>query len=913
MMSERVARQKIDYMLKTSGWIVQDREEINLGAGLGIAIREFSLSRDSADYVLFLDRCPVGVIEAKKIGHTLSGVAEQSSRYITGLEAKYRSASRRPVFSYESTGIETFFTDRRDPDYSSRHVFSFHRPETLADLLAVPETLRSNLRNIPQLNYDSLWQCQKDAIVNLEKSLANGNQRSLIQMATGSGKTFTAVTFSYRLIKHAKARRILFLVDRANLGRQAKKEFQQYVAPDDGRKFEELYNVQLLSSQTIDPTSRVVISTVQRLYSILRGDKSFDESSEESSGFEDGSSDRIPVDIRYNPSIPIGEFDFIVIDECHRSIYNKWKQVLDYFDAFLIGLTATPSKDTIGFFSNNLVTSYTHKRAVADGVNVGYHVYRIKTKVTEEGSTIEAGHVIERRDRLTREKIYERLDDDYVYESQQLDRDVVSPDQIRTIITEFKDRLPEIFQHRNEIPKTLIFAKDDNHAEDITRITREVFGKGIEFCKKITYRTKGNPENILASFKNSPMPRIAVTVDMVATGTDIRPLECIIFMRDVKSKIYFDQMKGRGTRTIKSSDLKRVTPDARSKDHFVIIDAVGVCEHALSDTHSMNRTSGETFESIMNAVAEGNAKSDQLESLAYRLSRLDRSLDDKSKDKIVQTANGQTIQNMTNQILDGIDIDRHVEQARKEFGTESPTEKQIQQVADKMMSNVCKVFDSKDLRKAILDAGRREAIVIDDKTQDVVTGSGFVFENSAQQTIIDFERFMKENKDELVALQIIYSKPYNIRGLAFKDIQELADCIKTPPYNLTPEKLWQAYQNLDRSKVQDNPKKMLTDMISIVRYALKQDEMLVPFDGIVDSKFEKWIETQEKDGKQFTLEQKEWLVMIKDHIATSLTIDVDDFDNVPFLQKGGLAKMYNLFGDDYVSILDELQEVLIMQ
>lgn len=912
MMSERTARQKIDHMLKESGWIVQDHEEMNRGAGRGVAVREFPLSKDSADYALFLDRYPVGVIEAKKIGHTLIGVTEQSNRYIRGLEAKYQNAPRKPVFSYESTGIETLFTDRRDPDYSSRHVFSFHRPETLADLLTEPETLRANLRNVPPLNYGKLWQCQRDAVVNLEKSLAHGNQRSLIQMATGSGKTFTAVTFSYRLIKHAKARRILFLVDRANLGRQAKKEFRQYKTPDDGRTFEELYNVRLLSTQTIDPTSKVVISTVQRLYSILRGDESFDESSEEFSGFEDSNGDRIPADIQYNPGIPIDEFDFIVIDECHRSIYNKWKQVLDYFDAFLIGLTATPSKDTIGFFSNNLVTSYPHKRAVADGVNVGYHVYRIRTKVTEEGSTIEAGHVIERRDRLTRAKIYERLNDDYVYGPQQLDRDVVSPDQIRTIVTEFKNRLPEIFPHRDETPKTLIFAKDDNHAEEITRITREVFGKGNEFCKKITYRTKENPENILTSFKNSPMPRIAVTVDMVATGTDIRPLECIVFMRDVKSRIYFDQMKGRGTRTIKSSDLKRVTPDARSKDHFVIIDAVGVCEHALSDTHSMNRTRGETFESIMEAVAEGRANSDQLESLAYRLSRLDRRLDDKSKDEITQVANGRTIQNMTNQILDGIDIDRHVERARKEFGTELPTKKQIQQIAEKMMSNVCSMFDSENMRKTILDAARRESIVIDDKP-DVVTGSEFVSENPAQKMTDDFKRFMEENKDELVALQIIYSKPYNIRDLTFKDIQELADRIKKPPYNLTPEKLWQAYQNLDRSKVKNNPKKMLTDMISIVRYALKQDEILVPFDGIVDSKFEKWMKTQEKDGRQFTLEQKEWLVMIKDHIATSLDIDVDDFDNVPFSQKGGLARMSNLFGDNYESILDELQEVLIIQ
>ena len=701
-------------------------------------------------------------------------------------------------------------------------------------------------------------------------------------------------------------------MDRANLGRQARKEFQQYATPDDGRKFEEMYNVQLLGSQTINPVSKVVISTIQRLYSILQGDDTFDESSEEFSRFEDDA-DSVPRDVKYNPSIPVGEFDFIVVDECHRSIYNKWKQVLDYFDAFLIGLTATPSKDTFGFFSNNMVTSYPHERAVADGVNVGYHVYQIKTKVTEEGIALEAGQVIEKRNRLTREKSYKRLDKDHIYKPKQINRDVVVPNQIKTIITTFRDRIPCIFPRRRETPKTLIFAKDDNHAEEITNITREVFGKGNKFCKKITYKTKENPEDILASFKNSPMPRIAVTVDMVATGTDIRPLECIIFMRDVNSKIYFDQMKGRGTRTIKSADLKKVTPDAVSKDHFVIIDAVGVCEHAMSDTHSLNRTPGESFKSLMQATGEGRATQDQLESLAYKLSRLDRILDDESKEEITQASGGQTIQAITNRILDGIDADKHIERAKKDFETDSPTVGQIQQSASKCKSEACMVFDSKDLRDKIRDILKREDIVVDDKTIDIVTKEGFISYDPSQKMVEDFNRFIEENKDELVALQIIYSKPYNIRDLTFKDVEDLAKKIKKPPYNLTPEKLWQAYASLDKSKVKDNPKKMLTDIISIIRYALKHDMELVPFDTRVDEKFEKWMKFQEQAGRQFTIEQKEWLVRIKEHIATSLSIGSEDFDNVPFSQKGGLVKMYKLFGDRYKSILDELQEVLIRQ
>jgi len=715
---ENAARQNIDRMLEASGWVLQDYKNLNLGAGFGVAVREYPLSKEASDYALFIDRNPVGVVEAKPEGWTLTGVTPQSDGYLVGLLQKFPNAPRKPPFSYESTGVETIFADRRDPDYRSRNVFTFHRPEVLADWLKEEKTLRARLKMIPELNYHNLWDCQFQAIKNLEKSFSENRPRALIQMATGSGKTFAAVTFIYRLIKFTGAKRILFLVDRGNLGRQALREFQQYETPDDGRKFTELYNVQHLQSQTIDPVSKVVISTIQRMYSILKGEKEFDETADEFSIFEQ-KIDEIPVEVKYNPDIPISEFDFIVIDECHRSIYNKWKQVLDYFDSFLIGLTATPSKHTIGFFDNNQVMAYTHERAVADGVNVGYHVFKIRTQITQEGSKIDAGEIVEKRDRLTRKQWLEKLDEDLIYSAVRLDQDVVVPDQIRLVIRTFKERLPEIFPGRVTVPKTLIFAKDDSHAEDITKIVREVFGLGNEFCKKITYKTTGDkPENIIASFRNSPMPRIAVTVDMIATGTDIRPLECIIFMRDVKSKLYFDQMKGRGSRIIKSDDLMAVTPDARTKDHFVIIDAVGVCEHAMSDTHSLNRNKGVSFEELMRAASEGRADEDSVESLAYRMARLDRSLDKKGKEEIAQASGGLSISQMVNKLLDGIDADKQVERAKEKFKTDTPTPEQISQASKEMVNEVCQIFDDAKLRQTILDVKKRNEMIIDSLSID---------------------------------------------------------------------------------------------------------------------------------------------------------------------------------------------------
>ena len=585
---EERARVMIDRLLAASGWAVQDAARANLSAGHGVAIREFILEppHGRVDYLCYVDGKAAGTIEAKPEGYPLISVEPQTAQYVGGLPKDLPTWGDSLPFSYESTGSQTRFTNWLDPEPRGREVFTFHRPETLAAWLderqRAPEraTLRSRLQQMPPLEMGLLWPPKDVAITNLERSLAENRPRALIQMATGSGKTLLAAFAAYRLVKFAGARRVLFLVDRANLGRQTLKEFQGFTTPDDGRKFTELYNVQRLSSNVIDPVSRVTITTIQRLYSIMRGEPELDEEIDEHSSYELSGPDAAPV--VYSPALPIEFFDFVIVDECHRSIYGLWRQVLDYFDAFIIGLTATPNKQAFGFFHKNLVMEYTHEQAVADHVNVGFDVYRIKTEMTEMGGKVEAGVYVGHRERSTRRVRWEEADEELEYEASQLDRAVVAPDQIRTVIRTFKDRLfTEIFPGRTEVPKTLIFAKDDSHAEDIVEIVREEFGKGNDFAAKITYRTTGKkPEDLLAEFRNSYNPRIAVTVDMIATGTDVKPLECVFFMRGVKSRTYFEQMKGRGVRVINPTDLQQVTPDARIKDHFVIVDAVGVTETA---------------------------------------------------------------------------------------------------------------------------------------------------------------------------------------------------------------------------------------------------------------------------------------------------------------------------------------------
>src|SRR6266498_1951244 len=929
---EDQARENIDRLLTQAGWTVCNQNDANILAYRGVAIQNFTLKSGHgfADYLLYVDGRAAGVIEAKKEGVTLTGVETQSEKYTKGLPEKLPAWSKPLPFSYESTGIETRFTNGLDPHPRSRPVFSFHKPETLANWLtagtdrvgdfsgdykgrAPSETFLARMQHMPPLIEDGLWSAQIKAIKSLEKSLADNRPRALIQMATGSGKTFTAINSVYRLIKFAGARRVLFLVDRGNLGRQTLKEFQQYVSPYNNFKFNEEYIVQRLTSSTLDTTARVCISTIQRLYSMLKGKDLAEEDEEESvEGLEKVFKEVEPIE--YNPAIPIETFDVIVTDECHRSIYHLWRQVLEYFDAHIIGLTATPNKQTFGFFNQNLVMEYGHEQAVADGVNVNYDVYRIKTEITEGGSKVDAGYFVDKRDRATRAVRWEQLDEDLEYDANKLDRDVVAADQIRTVARTYRDKLfSEIFPGRTEVPKTLIFAKDDSHAEDIVKIVREEFGKGNDFAQKITYRTTGKkPEDIIAEFRNSYFPRIAVTVDMIATGTDIKPLEVVLFMRSVKSRSFFEQMKGRGVRVISEDDLKAVTPDAKAKDHYVIVDAVGVCERDKTDSRPMDQKKSIPFEKLLQAVALGNAEPEVISSIAVRLARMSKTLEDEDKAEIEKKSGGKSLTTLTSALVNSLDADRHVEEARKDNNTEQPTSEQVQQAAAKLIQEAAKPLYDPALRNLLIDLKKRDEQTIDNVSQDKVIEAGFSADalERAKGVVQSFEKFIQDHKDEITALQILYSRPYKQR-LRFEDIKELANTIQKPPHLWTESQLWQAYAALDKSKVKGTTaKRILTDLVSLVRFAIHQDNELVPFPERVNANFKSWLAQQETGGKKLSSEQRRWLEMIRDHIAANLGIDPDDFDYAPFAQEGGLGKVHQLFGTELNKILNELNGTL---
>ena len=607
MTPEEKARIEIDAMLEEAGWVVQDRSGLNIRASLGVAIREFVMKDNGeSDYLLFVGGKAIGVLEAKKADLSLSGVENQSQGYACNLPEGVRCWKMPLPFVYESNGSEVYFRDCRDKICRSRRVFVFHKPETLLELISEENTLRNNFLTLPELDREGLRDCQIEAIEGLENSLRNGKPRALIQMATGAGKTFTTCNFTYRLLKYAKAKRILFLVDRNNLGEQTKKEYEQFRPKGEDNSFTDIYIVQHLQQNKIDKDAKIVITTIQRLYSMLRGEEEYDEINEEGSAFEYLTSLGKPREVIYNKNLPPEYFDFIVVDECHRSIYGDWRQVLEYFDAFTIGLTATPSKQTFGYFNKNIVSEYPYERSVADKVNVDYEIYSIRTDVGENGGKIEKGFTIPVRDKKTRKQDWETLDEDLNYTKNDLDRTVLVPDHIRTVLQCYKDTIfTELFPEREHtwVPKTLIFAKDDNHAEEIVRIAREVFNKGNDFCKKITYNVSGvKAKDLIAEFRTSPDFRIAVTVDMIATGTDIKPLEVVIFMRDVHSETYYEQMKGRGCRTINNTDLQQVTPNAEAKNKFYLIDAVGVTESKKSSSLPLERKRTVSLKNLMEQV-----------------------------------------------------------------------------------------------------------------------------------------------------------------------------------------------------------------------------------------------------------------------------------------------------------------------
>ena len=916
MEPERLARVEIDKRLIQSGWVLQDFKQVNPTASLGVAVREFPTSTGEVDYALFVDGKPVGVVEAKPdaAGEKITTVEKQSRRYAKS-KLKYINSDYRIRFAYEATGVLTRFTDYDDKNYRSRKVFSFHRPETLKRLLDSEDTIRNNMKHFPELDPTGFRECQVTAIKNLDTSFSENRPKALVQMATGAGKTFTAITAVYRLLKYGKMKRILFLVDTKALGEQAEREFLAYRPNDDNRSFYELYGVMRLNRSYIPEDIQVCISTIQRMYSILKGEE-LDDSAENESLFEHGGRRNQPVrEVVYNEKYPPEFFDCIIIDECHRSIYNVWSQVLEYFDAFKIGLTATPHNETFAFFDQNVVSEYTREKAIIDGVNVGEDIFLIETAITRSGASV-VKQLIEYRNRLTRAKRWRQMDEDKAYTASNLDRDVVNPSQIRTVIKAFKDNLfTQLFPHRKEVPKTIVFAKTDSHADDIIQIIREEFGEGNEFCQKITCQAE-KPETVLSAFRNDYNPRIAVTVDMIATGIDVKPVECLLFMRDVRSRNYYEQMIGRGTRVLDKEDLKKVSPSAIGcKDHFVIVDAVGVTKSVKTDTRPLNCCPGVSLHDLMLNVALGDENPETLTTLASRIMRINTQLTPKERNEFAKTV-GVPASRLAERLLESFDDDAIAKKAGVNIddGHELTDEEKerMKQAQTALIQEAVAPFHNSDVRNYIEEVKRKHEQLIDSVNIDRVISAGYDTDHqkNADYVISSFKEFIEENMDEITALRIIYDQRYKDRPMAIEKLKDLYG--KLTAKNISVERLWDCYAIKQPDKVKRGTIAQLTDLISLIRFKVEHGDMLAPFADRINFNFKQWTFRKNAGAEHFTGEQMEWLRLIKDHIMTSLSIEPEDLDLNPFDRKGGLGKFYDLFGEEYISILNEMNVELVV-
>jgi type I restriction enzyme R subunit len=918
---EERARVLIDQQLTQAGWFVcDDSDEVgkvgkDLVNHIGNAVREVKMENGHgrADYLLYVNGEVVGVIEAKPVGTTLSGVEWQSTMYAEGVPERHRETAvlkdGRLPFVYEASGSETRFTNGFDPFPKARKIFNFQTPETLARLIRdyyanpTASTWRAKVLSMPSYDDYSLRPAQRDAIKGVEYSLGAGTHtRSLVQMATGAGKTRFAVTEAYRLLKYGGFNRILFLVDRNNLGDQTLREFADFSTPDDGRKFTELYNVNKLTSAGMASSSKVVISTIQRVFAGLKGEVVSEEDDEQIDGFVPAA----PVTVEYSANMPPETFDLVIVDECHRSIYGLWRGVLEYFDAHVVGLTATPTKQTIGFFQQNLVSEYTYAQSVADGVNVDFEVYRIQTEISSKGALIEAGTIVPKMDKRTRKERWEALDEDFDYEASDLDRSVTSKAQIRLVLETFRDRLfTEIFPNRSVVPKTLIFAKDDNHAEEIVSTIKDVFGKGNDFAAKITYQAK-DPKQLLVNFRNSPDLRIAVTVDMIATGTDVKPIECVFFMRDVRSSTYFEQMKGRGARTINDADFRAVTQDALHKDRFIIVDAVGVTEHPYTDAAPLERAKTVSLEKLLERAANFTITPDEVSSLASRLSRLERELSPTEQTEVYKLA-GVQLKDITKQLITVADPDvlaGLMENAPKGADGEPDFKKALR---EHIKSVVTPLAGNAPLRQRLLEIRAELDRIIDEVNKDSLLMAGGVVDfDKARGVVASWRQFIEDNKDEVALIHVLYSQPEGAK-VTFQELKELAERLKNPPVSASIDLIWNSFQALDGDKVKQSAKHAATDLVALIRYTLEQDKVLVPFVDIVQERYEGWLASQKVE---FSATQLWWLECIKDTIVQSAQFSVDDLELAPFSERGGADGIGRDLGSQALDIINAMNEAL---
>mgnify|MGYP000448233243 FL=1 len=862
MTPEEKARIKIDLWFADAGWKVINRDDYEPTC-TAVAIREGLLKGNlEADYFLFINGKAVGVLEAKReeTDAFASKVCEQAALYAKSVPNIYQTYQNPLPFIFTSNGKELYFCDFREKDSNFKQILSIPTPRELVKELGIEDTFAG----LPTLKKKGLRDCQYEAVTELEKSFRTDQKRALMVLATGAGKTYTACLAAYRMLSYTPMRRVLFLVDRNNLGKQAENEFGTFRLTENGDAFNTIFTVNRLRSSSIPSDSNVVISTIQRLFSFLKGEDI------EDSDDDDDNEPAEEVTLPPNPNLPHDYFDMIIIDECHRSIYGNWRKVLEYFDtARLVGLTATPIPETMAFFNNNRIVNYTLEKSILDGVNVDCRIYRIKTQVTENGGAILEGERLKEETRYTGEVKTVSSKEARTYTNKELNRSIINPAQIKLILSTYKDVVykelfndPQREPNMDYLPKTLIFALNEAHATNIVQIAKEVFGRDDDrFVQKITY-SAGDSNELIRQFRNDKDFRIAVTCTLVATGTDVKPLEVVMFMRDVESEPLYIQMKGRGVRTIGDEQLRNVTPNAFSKDCFYLVDAVGVTEHEKTTPVAADEptTKTITLKELLERISHGYIPDEYLKRLAATLARIYNKADNSQREEYARLAH-EDMKVLSARIYDALEkgilppfVDTNEPNLERK-GLVSP------------------LANHADARKylLILAAGFVNTLM---PGEDTLISKGFSVEE-AKSTTEAFETFCKEHADEIEALRIIYNNEGE--AITYSMLKDLENKLKLANNHFTSKQLWNSYAIVNPKTVRRSTTKeesdALTNIIQLVRFAFHQIERLESVVTTAKQYFNLWMgQTQ----REITDKQREVISRIVDYIASNGACTVRD-------------------------------------
>lgn len=884
MTPEEKARVKIDRLFAEAGWTVVNRDEYEPTMN-AVAVREALLKGNlEADYFLMINGKACGVLEAKReeIDVASNMVSEQVATYAKMVPDYYQAWQNPLPLLYKSNAKVVDFQDYRKSNVEWEEINRIHTPKEIVDMLGIDDPFAG----LPILKSKGLRACQFEAITELEKSFRTGQNRALMVLATGAGKTYTACLAAYRMLAYTPMRRILFLVDRNNLGKQAEGEFGTFRLTENGEAFNTIYTVNRLKSSTIPKDSNVVISTIQRLFSLLKGEEIVDNDDDDA---DDATGE---VTLPDNPKLPHDYFDMIVIDECHRSIYGNWRKVLEYFDtARLIGLTATPIPETMAFFNNNRIVNYTLEKSIVDGVNVDNRVYRIKTEATENVGAIMQGEHVKVESRYTGKTEEVSSKETKNYSKTELNRSIVNPSQIKLILTTYRDAVyTEMFNDPQRepqfeyLPKTLIFALNEAHATNIVKIAKEVFGEVCpnadmdRYVQKITY-SSGDSNELIRQFRNDRDFRIAVTCTLVATGTDVKPLEVVMFMRDVESEPLYIQMKGRGVRIIGDEQLRNVTPNALSKDCFFLVDAVGVTEHTMSIPEQGEGPDVEaiTLKVLLERIAHGNLPDMYIKRLASTLSRLHNKADGEQRAEFERLAH-DSMDAIATRIYDALE------------SGELPPFNDINEPNNERKGLVAPVANHAKVRKyiLILAAGFVSTLM---PGEDTLISKGFSVEE-AKDTTSAFEQYCHDHQDEIEALRILYNQ--NGDPITYAMLKDLENKLKMENNKFSAKQLWNSYAIVCPDHVRRATKKeesdALTNIIQLVRYAFRQIERLDCVCTTARQYFNLWCGQWHRDISD---RQKDLMSQVVDYIAANGACTIRDIRDD---DKTQAAQMIAAFG-----------------